>query len=143
MKRYKRNFLLCLLIVAVLIAGCLSITTKIKNYEEIPSMLNVLTNKVQIAVEDGYLNKGGEQAVFEYIGKKNPDVLNWFKTREYELSIGVVDIYAVVIVCDDGKPVFEDTYCDPGHPDKDYTNNPNVKSCEITMTIEEVKEICQ
>lgn len=139
---YNRNFLPLILIVTILLAGCLSTVTYDNNYEEIPSMLDVLTSKVQIAVEDGHLDKG-EQAVLEYVSNINPNVYNWFIERGYEIRVGVVSDYAVVMICDKGQPVFEDTYCDSGPPDKDHRGNPNLKSCEITMTDEEVKDICK
>ncbi len=104
-------------------------------------MLNVLTNMVQSAVEQGYYEKGN-QAVLEYVGKKNPNILKWFDENRYELRIGVVGDYAVVAVCDKGKPVFEDTYCNAGYPDKDHRSNPDLKSCAITMTTDEVKSFC-
>jgi hypothetical protein len=105
-------------------------------------MLNILTNKAQLAVEEGLFNTGGEQAVLEYIGKKNSNVLNWFAERNYELKIGIIAGMAVVLVCDQGKPVFEDTYCNPGAPDKNRLNS-SPQSCEIIMSEIEVSEICK
>lgn len=142
MKKDLKQFLSFLLLAIILFTGCLPYVSKVTDYEEIPSMLNVLTNNVQSAVEQGYFKKG-EQAVLEYVSEKNPNVLNWFNEHKYELRVGVVDIYAVVMVCDNGKPIFEDTYCDPGFPDKDHRGNTNLKSCKITMTSEEVRNFCQ
>ena len=140
MKIKTRSFLPFFLIIIILISGCVS---AVKKHEDTPSMLTLLTNKAQIAVEDGYFEEGGEQAVLEDVSKKNPNVYNWFIERGYEIRVGVVIGYAVVMVCDKGNPVFEDTYCNGGDPDKDHRGNPNLKSCEITMTIEDVKKFCQ
>jgi len=126
----------------ILFAGCTFPGIKTQHFEEIPSMLNVLTNKAQIAVEEGLFNSGGEQAVLEYISKKNPNVLNWFAKRNYELKIGVLADKAVVLVCDEGKPIYEDTYCNPGAPDKNHRNS-SLQACEITMSEIEVTEICK
>jgi len=122
--------------------GCSPYGIKEKNYEEIPSMLNLLTNKVQSAVEEGYF-ENGEQAVLEYVAEKDPSILKWFDEQKYKLRIGVINNYAVVAVCDDDKPIFEDTYCRPGKPDKDHRLNSDLKSCDITMTAEEISSICQ
>jgi len=142
MRKYKNHFLLSLMAVAFLLAGCLPTIKGAKDYEEIPPMLTILTNKAQLAIEEGYHDKG-EQAVLDYVGNKNPEVLEWFADRNYELRVGVVADYAVVLVCDEGRPIFEDTNCNPGFPDKDYRSNNNLKSCEITVTIEEVKKFCE
>lgn len=104
-------------------------------------MLNVLTNKAQSALEQGYKD---EQAIRDYVGKKNPDVLKWFDENNYELRMGGIGNYAVVMVCDEGRPVFEDTYCNPGSPDKDHRGNQNLGVCELTMTtVEEVNRFCK
>lgn len=142
MKIFKRYSSPLLFIVMPLLIGCFSSVAVANNYEEIPSMLNVLTNKVQSAVEKGYYEKG-EQAVLDYVNKKNPNVMRWFAENNYELRVGVVGDYAVVTVCDEGRPIFEDTYCNPGYPDKDHRKNRTLKSCEITMTAEEAKSFCQ
>ncbi len=105
-------------------------------------MLNILTNTVQSAVEQGYFQKG-ESAIWDYVSKKNPNIFNWFKENKYELKVDVVDDYAIVMVCDKGKPIFEDTFCEAGFPDKDHRNNPNLNLCKITMTAEEVQSVCQ
>ncbi|MCC6545312.1 MAG: hypothetical protein IT392_12580 [Nitrospirae bacterium] len=105
-------------------------------------MLNLLTNKAQSAMEQGYFEKD-ELSVRDYIGKMNPDVLEWFDKNKYELKMGVVGDHSVVMVCDEGRPIFEDTYCNPGYPDKDHRGNQNLKSCEITMTAEEIKRLCK
>lgn len=127
---------------AVLLLTSCSYSVSNSKYDEIPSMLNVLTNKAQSAIEQGYL-ESGEQVVREYIGRKNPDVLEWFQKNSYELRVGKISEYAVVLVCDDGRPIFEDTYCNPGFPDKDHRNTAGLHSCDITMTFEEVKNICE
>jgi hypothetical protein len=141
-KEYMRKLAAFFLITVVLNVGCIKAITKTDKYEEIPSMLNILTNKVQSAVEDGYF-ANGEQVLLAYVSEKYPNVYNWFEDRSYELRIDVVDGYAVVMVCDEGMPVFEDTYCNAGFPDKDHRGTSDFKSCEITMTIEEVKNICE
>lgn len=142
MKNYRGRFSYTVLFAFVLLTGCLSAVSNAKDYEEIPSMLNILTNLVQSAVEQGYYEKG-DQAVTEYVGKKNPNILKWFAENNYEVRWRVVMSYGVVVVCDRGKPIFEDTYCNAGYPDKDHRGNPNLTSCEITMTPDEVKSICQ
>ena len=142
MIRIKETILSEILIVIFLITGCAFHINKTQHYEEIPPMLNILTNKAQIAVEEGLFNKGGESAVFEYIKGRNPNVLSWFDDRNYVLKIGVVSDTAVVLVCNQDKPIFEDTYCKPGEPDKDHRNS-SLKACEITMSEEEVTEICK
>jgi hypothetical protein len=142
MKRIRGKFLTELLIVFFIFSGCAFQINKNQHFEEIPSMLNVLTNKAQIAVEEGLFNSGGEKAVLEYINNKNPNVLSWFNDRDYELKIGVVADTAVVLVCSQGKPIFEDTYCSPGAPDKDHRKS-SLKSCKITMSEIEVTEICK
>lgn len=142
MRRIRGKFLTELLIVIFIFSGCAFQINKAQNFEEIPSMLNLLTNKAQIAVEEGLFNNGGEQAVLEYINNKNPNVLSWFNERNYELKIGVIADIAVVLVCDHGKPIFEDTYCNPGAPDKDHSKS-SLQSCKITMSEIEVAEICK
>ena len=136
--KYRGYFILVVFLVVILSANCASTAT----YEEIPSMLNILTNKAQSALEQGQFEKG-EQAVIDYIRIKNPNVVEWFVKNNYKLRLGVIGDYAVVVVCDKGRPIFEDTYCNPGYPDKDHRGNKNLKLCEITMTIEEVKNFCQ
>ncbi|HDZ02000.1 MAG TPA: hypothetical protein ENH52_11170 [Nitrospirae bacterium] len=142
MSRIKEDFLFKILILIIIFTGCTFQGIKSQHFEEIPSMLNVLTNKAQLAVEEGLFNMGGEQAVLEYINNKNPNVLSWFNERNYELKIGVITDTAVVLVCDQGKPIFEDTYCNPGAPDKNHSNS-SLQSCEITMSEIEITEICQ
>ena len=138
---YNKYLFFALLLSTILLNGCLHVLTSVKNYDEIPSMLNLLTNKVQVALEDGYFDKG-EPAIIEYIKKKNPNVYEWFMKHKYEIKVGVVSDYAVVMVCDNGKPIFEDTYCRSGPPDKDHRGNKDLKSCEITMTVQEINNIC-
>lgn len=53
---------------AILLLTSCSHSVSNSKYDEIPSMLNVLTNKAQSAIEQGYLDSG-EQAVREYIGR--------------------------------------------------------------------------
>jgi len=142
MRQFKSRFILSLVAVTLLFVGCIPAIKSAKDYEEIPPILSILTNKAQLAIEEGYSDKG-EQAVFDYIEKKNPNVLEWFKENNYRLRVGVVADYAVVLVCDENRPVFEDTYCNSGFPDKDHRSDNNLRPCEITMTIEEVKEYCQ
>ena len=74
-----------------MLVGCVPAIKVTKDYEEIPPMLTVVTNKAQLAVEEGYYDKG-EQAVLDYIEMKNPNVLEWFKDRNYSLRVGVVSI---------------------------------------------------
>ena len=140
MKKHPEYFIPLIFLAILLLTSCQ--TLAYRHYEEIPSMLNVLTNKAQSAFEQGYFEKD-EQAVRDYIGKKNPEVLGWFDNNNYELKIGVVGGYSVVMVCDKGRPIFEDTYCNPGYPDKDHRGNQNLRSCEITMTVEEVERFCK
>jgi hypothetical protein len=142
MKSIKEKILHAILILIFIFAGCALPGTKTQHYDEIPSMLNVLTNKAQSAVDDGLFDRGGEQAIFEYINNKNPNTISWFTKRNYVLKIGVVADTAVVLVCDQGKPIFEDTYCNPGAPDKDRRNS-SQQSCEITMSEIEVRAICK
>jgi len=142
MKRNRKIFLIEILILIFVSAGCVFHGSNPQQYEEIPSMLNVLTTKAQIAVEDGVFNAGGEQAVIEFIRTKNSNVLSWFTERNYELKIGVIAGTAVVLVCDQNKPIYEDTYCKPGAPDKNHINS-SLQSCEITMSEIEIAEICK
>ena len=123
------------------LAGCATKSPESSGYAEVPSMLNVLTNKAQMAVEEGLYDKGGEAAVVEYVNTKNPNILTWFSDNALELRVGVIADTAVVMVCDHGIPVYEDTYCRPGKPDKDHRNS-SLHLCEITMTKDEVSEIC-
>ncbi len=141
MRQCNGAFLAFILSAGILFAGCHKYLIK-KDYEQIPSMLNVLTNKAQSALEEGYLNNG-EKAAREYIMGKNPDVLIWFDKNDYEVRMRNIEGYAVVLVCDNGKPVFEDTYCNPGEPDKDYRDNKSLEACEFTMTSEEVNSLCK
>ncbi len=142
MIRIREKILPEILILIFIFTGCAFPGAKTQRYEEIPPMLNVLTNKAQIAVEEGIFNKGGEQAVLEYINNKNPNVLSWFTDRNYELKIGVIAGTAVILVCGPGNPIYEDTYCNPGAPDKDHRNS-SLQSCEITMSEIEIAKICK
>lgn len=142
MKQFKNCFFFLLLAVAISHSGCISTIKGVKNYEEIPPMLYILTNKAQLAIEEGYYDRG-EQAVLDYIGGRNPVVLEWFKDRNYKIKVGMIVNYAVVLVCDEDKPIFEDTYCNSGPPDKDFRSNNDLYTCQITMTNEEVKNFCQ
>lgn len=136
----KHRYCISFIVIAIfLFIGCQTIP--IRHYEEIPSMLDVLTNKAQSAIEQGYKD---EHAIRDYVGKKNPDVLKWFDENNYELRMGGVGTYAVVMVCDEGRPIFEDTYCNSGFPDKDHRGNQSLVVCEFTMTtIEEVNRFCK
>ena len=140
MTKVTRHLFALLLI--VLLTGCVHRFCNGKNYEEIPPMLQLITNNAQRAVEEGYFTQG-EEAVLEYIREKNANAYNWFQEREYQIRVGQVDGYAVVTVCDEGKPVFEDTFCEAGRPDKDHRGNASQESCEITMTPKEVQMICE
>jgi len=142
MKKNNWKFQTTIAVLLFTFVGCAIITTRSEHYEEVPSMLNLLTNKAQIAVEEDIFNSGGEQAVFEYIIKNNPNVLNWFAENKYELKIRTVADTAVILVCDEGKPIFEDTYCNAGAPDRDYRNT-TLMTCEITMSEAEINEICK
>ena len=46
------------------------------------------------------------------------------------------------MICDNGKPVFEDTNCKAGEPDKDHRNNQAAIPCCITITAEEIQKYC-
>lgn len=134
LKRYALFVLLFTLLIS-----CSYLPSSTKQYEEITPMLTVLTNVAQRAIEQGYYDKG-EQAVLEYISQKKPQYTKWFEDRGYKIKVSEVADHAVVLICDYGKAVFEDTYCSAGFPDKDHRG----KSipCEFTMTKEEVKQIC-
>jgi len=123
-----------------LILSCSHLSDKKDQYDEISPMLNVLTNVVQRAVEQGYSDKG-EQAVLEYISQKKPNYSKWFEDRGYRIRFSEIADYAVVMICDDDKAVFEDTYCKPGPPDKDHRGKGI--PCEFTMTEEEARQICR
>lgn len=140
MKKYLGYFISFIFFSSILFTSCQTLPNQ--HYEEIPSMLNVLTNKAQSALEQGYFQKG-DQAVREYIARKNPNILKWFTDHNYDLQFGVVGDYAIVMVCNESRPIFEDTYCNPGYPDKDHRVNHNLGSCEFTMTVEEVKSFCK
>lgn len=140
MKKYPGYFIPFIFLAIILLTSCKTLPKQ--RYEEIPSMLNLLTNKAQSAFEQGYFDKG-EYAVREYISNRNPEVLGWFDKNNYELRIGVVGGYSVVMVCDKSGPIFEDTYCNPGYPDKDHRDNQNLRLCELTMTVEEVERFCK
>ena len=128
-------------IVILLLSGCVFSDPKSKDYSEVPSMLNVLTNKAQIAIEEGIYTQGGETAVLAYIRNKNPNILIWFSDQGLELRIGEIANTAIVMVCDHGVPIYEDTYCNPGAPDKDHRASSGAQ-CEIAMTKVEVFKIC-
>ena len=125
----------------MLLTGCFATTTTAKDYEEIPSMLNVLTNKVQIAVEDGHFTDG-EQALMDYMHKTHPNIMKWFDEHGYTVKVDVRSGRAVVMICDGEKPVFEDTNCVAGKPDRDHRENRMPESCMPTMRVEEVAAIC-
>jgi hypothetical protein len=93
-----RYFTIVFLLSIFLLAGCPPFVNKSASYEEIPSMLNVLTNSVQSAVEQGYFNNG-EQAVIDYVRSKNPNIIDWFEENNFNLRVDVVEDIAVVMVC--------------------------------------------
>lgn len=141
MKNFYRNAFFGFLLLILFFSGCLYNKYASERYQEIPPMLRLLTNKAQNAIEQGYFDKG-EQAVLDYLANKNPNVCNWFKDRNLKVRVNEVDGYAVVLVCDGEKPIFEDTYCSAGPPDKDYREETIKKTCEFSMTINEIKNIC-
>ena len=142
MKLLRIYSLIIFLVGSVLFCGCSTCKIFGRNYDEIPPMLDVLTKKVQVALEKGYY-KGDENALLEYVAQKDPNTLNWFVDKNYEIRVSEIAENAVVLICDDGKALFEDTSCKSGPPDRDYRNNSTCKPCEITMTLEEVKAICE
>jgi hypothetical protein len=142
MKNFGRIASILIFIASLSIAGCAFQSSKSIGYPEVPSMLNILTNKAQIAVEEGYFDKGGETAVLEYVNNKSPNTLTWFSDQGLDLRVGVVSATAIVMVCDQGAPVYEDTYCRPGAPDKDHRNS-SIQECEIIMTEAEVLKACE
>ena len=125
--------------VIILLSGCQILPNR--DYEELPSMLTVLTIKAQGALEQGYF--GDEQTARDHVRSKNPEVWEWFDKNGYELRMGKVGDYAVVTVCDKNRPIFEDTFCKAGYPDKDHRKDHDTKSCGLTMTVEEVDGICR
>ena len=141
MNHIVRKCTVCLFLLFI-VSGCAQISKGTKDYEEIPPMLSVLTNVAQSAIEQGYF-QNGEQSVLDYIAKKKPKYTKWFEERGYKIRVAEVANHAVVMVCDDGKAVFEDTYCSGAFPDKDHSANSNQIGCEITMTKEEIKRICR
>ena len=105
-------------------------------------MLDGLTKKAQVAVEEGYLQKGEKESL-AYIKSLNPGAYNWFVENDYQIKLADVAGHAVVLICKDSNLLFEDTDCVPnGEPDKNHTNDPAPVPCEITMTPEEVNAIC-
>jgi|GEM_PF-2372776 len=142
MRIFSKGIFHSLLLLTLLFSGCLYNTYTSKSYDEIPPMLCLLTNKAQSAIEQGYFAQG-EQAVLDYLASKNPNVYNWFTERNFKVRVNVVDDYAVVLVCDGGKSIFEDTYCSSGPPDKDHREKTNQKACEFSMTTEEIKSFCE
>ena len=128
------------LFLRLIVIGCARPSNGIKNYEEIPPMLSVLTNVAQGGIEKGYSEKG-EQSVLNFITQKKPILIEWFKNRGYKVQVAKVADRAVVMVCDNGEAIFEDTYCNGGFPDKDHRGKDI--GCEFTMTEEEVKKNCR
>ena len=128
------------LFLLLIVIGCAQLSKGTKDYEEIPPMLSVLTNVAQGAIEQGYSEKG-EQAVLDYIAQKKPILTEWFKGRGYRIRVAKVADHAVVMVCDDGKAIFEGTYWSGAFPDKDHRGKDI--GCEFTMTEEEVRKICR
>ncbi len=141
MKFFEKIASVVILIVSLSLSGCAFQSAKSQGYPEVPSMLNVMTNKAQIAVEEGLYDIGGESAVLEYVSNKSPNNVKWFSDRDLQLKIGVVSDTAVVMVCDQGIPVYEDTYCRPGAPDKDHRVS-SLQLCEITITEEDILKAC-
>ncbi len=134
----KKTNIYIFILLLIFIVGCgLKYT---KDYEEIPSMLNILTNKVQLAVNNKKIANNKDELI-KYLKSNHQNTYNWFTEHGYEINVDLIKGIAVVMICDDGKPVFEDTYCHAGAPDKDYRKS-NLTSCETTMTEKEVKQIC-
>ncbi|MFZ2634324.1 MAG: hypothetical protein WA081_05855 [Desulfosalsimonadaceae bacterium] len=130
-------------ILLILMPACQSVAPGRQNYDELITKLDGLTKKTQVALEEGYFDKGQKEGL-EYIKNLNPVAYNWFVEKGYVIKVAGVDGHAVVLICKDGKPLFEDTDCMPnGSPDKDRTISPNPGLCEITMTAEDVNAICK
>jgi hypothetical protein len=139
----KPNYLPALLVIfTILLTGCSTTTINAKDYEEIPSMLNVLTNKIQLAVEDGHF-AAGEKALMEHMNKAHPNILKWFDEHGYTVKADVKSGRAVVMICDGEKPLFEDTNCAAGKPDKDHRNSTLPEPCIPTMSANDVAVVCQ
>lgn len=125
----------------VLLTGCLPAISKEDRHVEVPPMLDVLTNVAQSALEQGYFD-GNEAAVVEYIRKRKPNIYNWFNERDYRIRVKAIANVAVVLICSKNRPIFEDTYCRSGPPDRDYTETQGTTACEFTMTSGEILIIC-
>jgi hypothetical protein len=114
-----------------------------KNYDELITKLDGLTKKAQVTLDEGYFDRSHAEGL-AYIKSLNPAAYNWFVDNDYEIKVADVDNHAVVLICKDGRSLFEDTDCLPnGRPDKDRTISSNPELCEITMTAEEVNAICK
>lgn len=143
MKKLKLSALFIIIIMGLCFStGCQCWKSKDERYNEIPSMLNTLTNNIQLACEEGYFDDG-EAAGLDRFRDEYPNTYNWFVERGYTIRVSCVSDYAVVMICDGKKTLFEDTYCKGGPPDRDYTKDSNCIPCEITMTPEEVETICE
>ena len=136
-----RVSLAVVVLTALFLTGCFHQKQASNGYAEVPPMLSIVTLKAQVAVEQG-VSQNGESAVLEAVGGMNSNVVDWFDEQGLELKIGTVADTAVVLVCDQGTPVYEDTYCQPGAPDRDHRGS-GLESCEITMTEQDVLEICE
>jgi uncharacterized protein YcfL len=136
-----RVVLVVVVMTFLLLSGCSNQKQVPKSYAEVPSMLNILTNKAQVVVENGGSGQN-EVAVLKAVREMNPKVASWFDDQALELKIGAVAETAVVMVCDQGRPVYEDTYCQPGAPDRDHRNS-GLETCEITITEQDLMDICQ
>ncbi len=125
-----------------LIFGCAHFPNDSKDHEDVIEMLSVLTSFAQGALQKGYF-EDGEQDFLEYLAAKKPKLNKWFVERGYTIRAAEVADHAVIMICYGDKAIFEDTDCVAGKPDRDYRKNLNHTDCEITMTKEEVKKICQ
>ncbi len=129
-----RIFILLFVITAF---GCSMVDRK-ASYEEIPPMLSTLTNKAQRAVEKGHSK---QDEIYNYTFSKNPNILRWFEDNGYRLKFSAESGHAIVMVCDGGRALFEDTYCKSGRPDRDFTGTKT--DCKLTLSKAEVAEICE
>lgn len=124
--------------ISILFTGCLSVT---KNYDEVPPMLTALTKKAEVALADGCISNN-LRATRECVAKYGAEQLQWFDDNGLEVRFKAIGGKAVVLVCDHGTLIFEDTYCKVKGPDRDYREHNEDMPCEVTMKDVEVKEIC-
>lgn len=128
-------------VLLILTSACKSIPICDEQHDQLLTMLEGLTKKAQIALDEGYLNKGEKEAL-EYIKNINQRAYNWFSQNDYQIRLTDVGGHAVVLICKDGVAIFEDTDCVVnGEPDKDHMNDGPVP-CKFTMTEREVSVIC-